>query len=614
MRQRENALLLGGLAAIALFLVAVAVLVSGWEYGADDVRFVREYSVLQPSGEVQVDWSRVGADWAGPWAGNRNLDFYRPVVSTSLAVDFALFGFSPGASAVINTALHLLTALLLALLALRILPDRKSALLAAAFFALTPLAHENLAWGVGRCGLTTGFGLAAALLFVGGYAKGRRGISLHAAPVLLTLLNLATMESAVAWTMFPVVALLLRAWFFPKEGAPSLRQLAWLAAPYAAVVPLYLLWRALVLDSVFGASPIPMQPQSLLGWVSAPFELLYESIVPRDVGWFEKPMQLRIWQWICVLPVLLGLLAPFWFSDPRSVRYRKALGLLLAFWFMSRIPNMELRIGEGLEASRAAFYSYPALALLLGLLLATSRYAFWLGLLGAGVFGAMLWGRLDIRVHEAERGRRALELLEQRAQDRDRPLLFVNQVNGKPGAPSYHAGEMPMALAPPFVERRIDAISLHLLIARQPPELPAAASFATAARGISWIKPLGPSVTIEEPNYANFAKPLPRERVDFELIESPEALLGLAPRAELSGLEGEQGLLILVGGPTPLLLPLSRQARFDAWPDRAAATLKEWRKLLGPGAPYAALIELRTDLNAPDSATARSAVVFGRLR
>ena len=608
MTARER--LLPALAAVLLagFLLACAILVAGWEFGADDVRVVRDYSVLDAGGEAHVDWSRVSRDWTERWQGNPELQYYRPVVSTSLALDFAISGFAPGFTAAVNVLVHALAAALLAWLALLVFPDRKSALAAAALFACTPLAHENLAWAVGRCGLTVPLGLLAALSLLRARAGGQRGARQHLFPLLWTALNLGTMESAVVWSLFPVICVALKANFDPERERLPWRELAFLTLPYLGAVLIYLGWRYSVLDAFLGTPPVPMQPGTVQGWLTAPLQLLHESVVPRDAAWFGNELHARLWLWLCLLPVGLGLLAPLWFPDPRSRRYRRATLLLLVFWFLSRIPNLQLRIGEGLEASRAAYYSYPALALLLALLFATSRYAFWLGLVCAAGAAAMLWQRLDVRIVEAERGRAALERLAVEAEGRPTPLAFVNQVNGRPGAPAYHAGEISQALAPPFVDSRIPAITLHTLISLPPHELGVAAALADAAGGLFWCKNTANGVRFEWPDLAPYRRPLPQfgpEDPDFARDLDP--MLAQLP---------EDGVLALfvAGAPAALRVSLPRNTPAGAWQRSVQPELDRWRRLLGTGASIAIVAELRTDPEKPESATARTAVQFHTIR
>ncbi|MEZ5989191.1 MAG: hypothetical protein R3F30_08720, partial [Planctomycetota bacterium] len=120
---------------IALAVVLLALLgpqLLCMRYVADDVPAVATYTTVDGTGALHPRWSRVAADFAGPWAGNPHIAFYRPAVSLSLALDFWLFGASPAGHALLNLALHLLSTFLVWALARRLLPDPRSAPLAAA--------------------------------------------------------------------------------------------------------------------------------------------------------------------------------------------------------------------------------------------------------------------------------------------------------------------------------------------------------------------------------------------------------------------------------------------------------------------------------------------------
>ncbi|MCA8971805.1 MAG: hypothetical protein KDC95_18605 [Planctomycetes bacterium] len=235
---------------LALIAFITCVRCLWWQFGADDVVFVRNYTHWT-SGGLQVDWSAVASDYTGPWGGNHTARYYRPIVSTSLAIDFALFGLVPGMTVALNLVVHVVSSVLVWRLGLAILPGRRAAMIAALLFVTTPLAHENIAWAVGRCGLTNVFGLAAGLSLVRAEAQSRHGLRRFLPALGFATLDLMTMESAIVWMLFPATCVAVRNGF-RQHYSGLVRDFVRDALPFGVLGLLYLGWRIVVLGSVTG--------------------------------------------------------------------------------------------------------------------------------------------------------------------------------------------------------------------------------------------------------------------------------------------------------------------------------------------------------------------------
>lgn len=610
--------------AVTLAVLLAAAHCIGWEFGADDVRFVRWYTELTSAHTIDVRWPAVWSDFVGPWGGNDNEVFYRPIVSLSLALDFQLFGLHAGTTAFLNLLVHLASALCVHRVALHVLPGEKAALPAALLFGLTPLAHENIAWAVGRCGLTVLFGLLSGLLLLRGYARSRRGPALHALPLVFVGLNLLTMESAVGWSLFPPLCLFLYLTFHGSGARLPLRALT----PYLGLAAAYLCLRLVLFGAVSSRSTAELFPGDAGALFRAPFEILWETLVPRDASWLPRGPASSLYRALCVFPLVIGLAAPFYFKDPRSRAYRRALVTLLGFWLLTRLPTLlVLRLGDDLEGSRTAYYSYAPLALLTGLLAATVRYARWSTFLLALVFGLNLHHRISERVAWAAVGRQARDLVYREAEQKGallgstdaNLLVIVNNVDGTGGAPVFHPGEILLVLYPPFVERRVLGVSVH--------GFTISGEWGAAA----WIaRAVGRLFRIAEPAAPD--RPVRAEFLDPGIFLLPPLFptapeRGLRPRLEGAG---RYPTLVLPDGwrdtpghgtATPVLLlaagPRNVVARLETgrgWPPAARAALEEWARLGGSGAPFGCFIETREDAADPKSAKARSQVLIGSIR
>jgi tetratricopeptide (TPR) repeat protein len=146
--------------------------------------------------------------WKTPGATQQ----YYPLTHTSFWVDYQIHGLSPLGYRVENLALHLLTALLLALAARRLVPG--PGWLAGALFAVHPLNVESVAW------ITERKNVLAAPLLLGSFlalhgafsafeaGKGRRGAGLAAGCwVLFSLAMLAKSAVAPGALLMPLLLL-----------------------------------------------------------------------------------------------------------------------------------------------------------------------------------------------------------------------------------------------------------------------------------------------------------------------------------------------------------------------------------------------------------------------
>lgn len=600
---------------IAGILILIGYPAKDWSFCADDLRFFRVYTTFDLGHGLQVRWGRILEDFSSTWAGNPYFEFYRPLVSLSLGMDFSLFGAQPGVSALLNLLIHLLSSYVLFLLAEETLPSRKSALPAALFFALTPLAHENIAWLVGRCGLTVLLGLLSGFLFLKAFKRGERGFRLVFPALLLALLNLMTMESALAWTVFPLVCLLLWSNFHPGEGELGFIRLFRLALPFGILGLGYLGFRALLFGNPLGAGASLLVPDGVESFFFNYGNRLLGSLVPLDKTWIQDFVLQRVFFWLVLTPWLLGSLAPMSFHLRNSRFYRRGLYLLFGFWILATTPNVHfLQLKEGLDSARALYYCLPPLALAFGLLTATSRYGKILGVAIPLVLGLGLHHRLVTRVEWAKITKEAIRLVDKKVPEpQQKPIALLDQMGGVYGAPGIPPGDFPLALYPPLLERRIDALSLvhfpQLHGAKPEPELSAPAWIAEACSHFFTLKE-----AFGEPSLEPFsARPFLQKRPPF-----PPLSFGLvgggplpSPRLESKPPEGATLLLVYAGGRDNLVIPWDGTPQ---WPPRLREALHRWRTLGGEGALFACFAEARRDALRPSTVLTRSKVHFGRLR
>lgn len=111
--------------------------------------------------------------WSWTWmATTQWYGHWMPLTWLSFVANYALFGFAPASWHAVNVGLHAISAVLLYVIARRLVGSTSGAVVAALLWAIHPLRMESVAWISERKDVLLGvFFLAAALLWL----QGRRG-------------------------------------------------------------------------------------------------------------------------------------------------------------------------------------------------------------------------------------------------------------------------------------------------------------------------------------------------------------------------------------------------------------------------------------------------------
>ena len=136
--------------------------------------------------------------------------YYRPVVSATYALNYALSGATPLGFHITNVLFHAVNAALVYLLLLMMFPDEKNeykkyfALFGAALFALHPIHTEAVSWVSGRTDSVFFTFYILAFIFYLRYTSGREGRNLLWTSVFY-FISLLSKEMAIT---FPVIVVL----------------------------------------------------------------------------------------------------------------------------------------------------------------------------------------------------------------------------------------------------------------------------------------------------------------------------------------------------------------------------------------------------------------------
>lgn len=341
-------------------------------------------ALLPSFGTLRAPWiaedssilARVDAD--GPWAdwtrgqyGMRLLRFWRPLVSTSWALQASTTGIAPLPLRLVNLALHVAVACLALGCARRLGAGTRGAFLAGAWIALFPEQGGTVTWLAGRTDL-----LGATFLLASLYA------ALGPRPLLSAPLAFLACASKEFGFLAPLWVGLF-AWAQGASRAGLLRR----TAPALAGVALAFAWRRLALGSFEGGYPValPGALATVLGSARATLEAAWPSLLG-----------------------LVGLLAFGWRRlGARERRASLAAGLAAGLALGLLVPLLADGFLEP-ENRRLLYVADGALALAAGL--ACGRAAG--GGLGTGWIGIVLAGRLVLAwddTHDWARAARAGE-------------------------------------------------------------------------------------------------------------------------------------------------------------------------------------------------------------
>lgn len=289
---------------------------------------------------------------------------YRPIVSTSLAIDYALgHGYTPFWFHLTTFLLFLVLVLLLGEL-YRLLFDKTRpspantwlALFGAAWFGLHPAMAETINYVIQRGDLFCTLGCVAALYL---YARfpGLRRTGIYLLPFALALL------SKPPAAVFPVL-LLFYVFFFEAPAPSTARRLrdGLIAALPSIAVTASLLW----LQSAM--TPKTFVPSILSPW---DYRLTQPFVWLRYCGELFFPLHLNVdtdlapftdlnLRMILGLVFLVALLVAIWMTARRRVLYPISYGLM---WFVvTQLPTSLYPLSE-VENDHRMFFSFAGLML-----------------------------------------------------------------------------------------------------------------------------------------------------------------------------------------------------------------------------------------------------------
>jgi protein O-mannosyl-transferase len=247
--------------------------------------------------------------------------YYRPLNRASYLVDYQLFGLNPVWFHAVNIFIHMMSAVLLYLVACRLLADRGAALIVALLFAVHPANSEAVNFISARNTLLAlFFCLASLLVFMKAQEKGVRWPFLSA---LLFFCGLLSKETA-----FMLIAVITLYALSPSPGSAGkmLRDKLFSLSPYLLALVVYFAMRSYSLQGGVGAA-VPVD--GLLSRLAMNYH-----IIPQYVRLLLFPDDLTVFH---TVPVG-NLLSPPWFLPVWAA-------LIVAAWLILRWRNKAAMFG-----------------------------------------------------------------------------------------------------------------------------------------------------------------------------------------------------------------------------------------------------------------------------
>ena len=490
--------------AAAMFAVALLWFWPTLQHGLRSDDYLTVYYIDRTTGAVS--WGRVFEEFVRPWFGGT--DLYRPLVSLSFGIEFALCPAGP--CHLTNVVMLGITAAATAATAARLAPTRPStaAIVAGLVVVLHPAAVEPTAW---ICARTTGMqaaaGAVACWLFAS-HLDGHRRLWPSVAAVAAAL---GCKEGAV---MLPLSLLAIDLLHDPRR--PWSQRLR-LHAPFAAVLALYFAMR-LVLMGHLG----PSGGGTFAGRLHHVVVHLGQLFAPPDGKGhrhWSLPLGCHLF-W--ALPLLVIALAPLW-------RRFGVLSLALPVWCLLLLAPTGLVLSDAdTMFGRLVFDAVPALALGLGLAAAAASARLPIGANAAATAGMLTalaltssqwldqYGIDDRNARDVERA------LVTAAADATAAKPFA--CTGLPYLPLFHQKLWGVLGLAPFAPRDLAVIGLpEFLVADEN-----APEFFNDAAPLHAIHAAGGTVAIlvKNPGEALRFAPLPRPTVPSAQLERTAA----APR------------------------------------------------------------------------------------
>ena len=319
-------------ALVALFLSLLAAIayapILSLSFLSDDWAIIR----LVTLPDAVTNWTEILRDFYTPLFFHDSSPFYRPLYTLSYGLNYSLFGTEPPGYHLTNLLLHLVSTVIVYLIALELVPGEKRwgvSVAAGALFAFYPVHPEAVTWIAGRVDLICAAFFLPATLFFLRWLRTERRLYLVLA---LASFGLSLMSKEMAVTLPGL--LFLCAIYSRKGFAKAVISIL----PFALMLVAYLAFRTYVLSGVESYAVVSREfniSASIQGFLYRTFQMFVPVnflLVPAEWRGLIGPLAL-LWP---VPAVIFAGIAHF-----RNQESLKLPALLFTLYVVSLVPVLK---------------------------------------------------------------------------------------------------------------------------------------------------------------------------------------------------------------------------------------------------------------------------------
>lgn len=327
-RQKKMPLLLPREKGIVLGLLITILMTTIWvyrfTYTFDFVNLDDHLLIFQDYSVRHFDWRRA---FISPSAG-----LYHPLTTLTFLLENRIFGLDARIFHITNLAFHLANILLVFRLSLDLTKKPLHATWLSAFFALSPLSVESVAWIAERKDVLSTFFLLLSCLT---YIRAQRGEKSSGYWVLTTLFVACSYLTKPSTVVIPIIFL----WLDVVEKRPISPKAVLSKAPFVlgALAACAINWH--VQTALRGHPNWPSLTDMLIGPLKALAFYLAKLLVPSglSISYPSGDGLLAIWQWVTVGAFLALVL---WTA--RDQFYRRPIALSMSWFVIILMPMLKI--------------------------------------------------------------------------------------------------------------------------------------------------------------------------------------------------------------------------------------------------------------------------------
>lgn len=260
-------------------------------------------------------------------------NFYRPLQSITVAIDYKIWGMNPAGYHITNVILHTSAAMLLYILLFLISKSIFAGAIAALLFSVHPLNVSAVTYISGRADLLGALFIYASFILYIFYTKREKNISLYAFSIVFYILAILSKE---AFVIYPVIYLLYSQIFSVQKNQNKIK----LFVPYVITALIYIILRA----TIFNFNTPEVGSLAPVSWdmrIATAFKVVFLYfklfLMPFPL-YMERQVRIVSFKDIYGLCALGGIVLIFYLMYKMYRKKDKQLFFSSAYYFINILP------------------------------------------------------------------------------------------------------------------------------------------------------------------------------------------------------------------------------------------------------------------------------------